>query len=402
MLVIADTDKLTRDGVINTQQARQIEERARQGMINLAINTLLSFGIILASAGFLVFLQQPIRIAVFGLFMLLAGFWILTRLAALYAMFGRAATLVGAAMLFGGAGIELTNNYPEIAGPAMALGGLVVGLLCGWVLLRRQTEERFIIGALLLMGLGFHLYGLAEIARLADLTGIMRALLLLLAAAEIALAGLVTNLRLVTALAIVPFAQMLETGTTYFHAVYVFASPEPTLTILQMAALIAGCIWLARRQPQRIARHAMVLAVLAFVVANLAALVGSLYGDVVGENVWGPGRYSAAAGMNYDSWRAARDAFRENALTIPDWAYALGWAAALAVMILWAASRNLRGLFNAALTFAVIHGYTQFFENFGDNPLTWLLGGLAAIPLAWGAWRLNRSFGEEAQASTAG
>ncbi|MEL6978006.1 MAG: cisplatin damage response ATP-dependent DNA ligase, partial [Pseudomonadota bacterium] len=45
--------------------------------------------------------------------------------------------------------------------------------------------------------------------------------------------------------------------------------------------------WIARHRPERIARHARVLAVLGFVVANLCALVGSLFGDYVGETIWG-------------------------------------------------------------------------------------------------------------------
>lgn len=51
--------------------------------------------------------------------------------------------------------------------------------------------------------------------------------------------------------------------------------------------------------------------------------------------------------------------------------------------------RNRRGLFNAGMTFAGIHAYTQLFENFGDEPLAYVVGGLAAVPLAWGLWRLD-------------
>ena len=46
-------------------------------------------------------------------------------------------------------------------------------------------------------------------------------------------------------------------------------------------------------------------------------------------------------------------------------------------------------MYNAALTFAAIHAYTQFFESFWDQPLAYVIGGLTAIPLAWGMWRLN-------------
>ncbi|MFT7059052.1 MAG: hypothetical protein ACJASV_001559, partial [Pseudorhodobacter sp.] len=38
-------------------------------------------------------------------------------------------------------------------------------------------------------------------------------------------------------------------------------------------------------------------------------------------------------------------------------------------------------------------GYTQAFEIFGDDPLAYVIGGLVAVPLAWGLWRLNARFG---------
>ena len=69
--------------------------------------------------------------------------------------------------------------------------------------------------------------------------------------------------------------------------------------------------------------------------------------------------------------------------------YSVLWAIALAAMVFWAAQRNQRGLFNAAMTFAAIHVYTQFFESFSKEPLAYVVAGLAAIPLAWGIWRLN-------------
>lgn len=42
-----------------------------------------------------------------------------------------------------------------------------------------------------------------------------------------------------------------------------------------------------------------------------------------------------------------------------------------------------------AMIFAGIRAYTQMFESFSDEPLAYVIGGLAAIPLAFGLWRLN-------------
>ena len=75
------------------------------------------------------------------------------------------------------------------------------------------------------------------------------------------------------------------------------------------------------------------------------------------------------------------------------------WAVLLAVCAaFWTAHANRRGLFNATMTFAAIHAYTQMFESYGDEPLAWAIGGLAAIPLAWGMWRLNQHLAVRAEA----
>lgn len=131
---------------------------------------------------------------------------------------------------------------------------------------------------------------------------------------------------------------------------------------------------------------------MAFVVANLSALVGSLRGDFVGENIWGPGYWSwtRADFKDREAFYQARQAFRDSTLHISDDLYSALWAVALVALIFWAAARNNRGLFNASLTFAGIHAYTQMFESFGQQPLVYAIGGLAAIPMAWGVWRLNQ------------
>lgn len=171
---------------------------------------------------------------------------------------------------------------------------------------------------------------------------------------------------------------------------YAFYSPESTLSILQMSALMAAMIWLAGKTAERSRRHMRSLAVMAFVVANMCALVGSLWGDTIGKTIWGPDRVSE---LGYDAWKAANAEFMETAITLSPDVYSILWALVLAGMIFWAAHSNRRPLFNAAMTFAGIHAYTQLFESFGDQPLAYVIGGFAAIPLAWGIWRLNQRFG---------
>ena len=65
------------------------------------------------------------------------------------------------------------------------------------------------------------------------------------------------------------------------------------------------------------------------------------------------------------------------------------WALTLVAVITLAAKRSNRALFNAGVTFASIHAYTQMFETFADESLAFVIGGFGAVALAWVVWRLN-------------
>lgn len=388
MHAIADTDRLVADGVISGDQARRIEARAREAMVNLAINAILCLGIVAATAGLIFWLADAVSVAVFGALALAGGVLVLARGGATYRMFGNAAALIGAGMLIGGGVFELLQSYEDSAGWVMLFAGVIVAGAAGAALWRGAVTTRFVTASIFLMGVALHLGGCALIMMQNEMSGLPVGLLYLYASVLIAWAGALTDVRLVTALAIVPFAQMLDTGTAYFHAAYVFYSPEPTLSILQMGVLVLLLVWAKNVWPERWARHARVLSVLGFVVASLCFLVGSLWGDVVGETMWGPGRFSQP-GQSWEDFEVLQETFRANALTISANVYSVVWAIVLTAVIAIAAMRANRGIFNAAVTFAGIHAYTQLFESFGDEPLAYVVGGLAAIPLAWGMWRLN-------------
>jgi hypothetical protein len=393
MYSLADTEKLVSDGVLTAEQARVIEARAREILVSLSINSLLCAGILAATGGMIFWLASATAVAVTGTVLLGVGLLILSRAGESVRIFGNAAALIGAGMLIGGAGIELTDKYPDQAGWIMAAGGALVVAIAGRAMIWGGMTTRFVQGAIALMGLTLHLAGVGVLAADLEIAGLGRAMIFLYAFLAIAGAGWLIDVRFVTALAIAPFAQILETGTNYFHAAYVFYSPEPTLTILQMGALVASMLWWATRLPERTARHARTLAIMGFIVANLSALVGSLFGDVVGQSIWGPGYdYWTTDGGTYEAWEAADKAFRAATLVISDNAYSVMWALALLAIGAWSAHGGRRVLFNATLTFAGIHAYTQLFESFADEPLAYVVGGFAAIPLAWGAWRLNQWF----------
>ena len=389
MHTIADTRQLLLDGIITPEQARIIEVRAREAMVALSINTLLCAGIVAATLGTIFWLASAPAVALFGTLMLIAGLLILARAGAMYRMFGNAAALIGSGMLIGGAGIELVDKYYDTAPWIMLPAGALVAAIAGRALKLGGLTTRFVQGSIFLMGIALHLAGLGVLVEQWQLNGPAMALVFGYTAVLLAAGGWITDVRFVTALAIAPFAQMLDTGTSYFHAAYVFMSPEPTLSILQMAALIAAMIWLASRVGEHTARHARTLTIMAFIVANLCALVGSLWGDTIGHSIWGPG-YAWTLDMTYEQWEAAEAAFSAKTLVISENVYSVLWAIALIAIIGWAAHTNRRGLFNAGVTFAGIHAYTQMFESFADEPLAYVIGGFAAIPLAWGMWRLNQ------------
>lgn len=398
MFAVANTKQLVADQIITPAQAHEIEARARSAMVAMTVNAVLCFGILAATGGLIFWLANAFAVAGLGGLMLLIGLWVLSREGDTYRMFGNAAALIGAGMLIGGATLELLNKAEDSAGYALALAGAGLAGLCVWRLSLPAPKAGFVLTALILAGVGLHITGFGLLLEQADLFGAIKAVFFLYAAALLALSGWFTDIRFVTALAIVPFAQALDTGSGYLHAIYVFYSPEPTLSILQMGLLIASALWLAQRSAERTARHARIAAVLAFVVANMCALVGSLWGDVIGLHLWGPGYFDFTEAFSetddgtspWAAYRAAREAFIDQAFQISENVYSVLWAIALLIMIIWAAHRNSRGLFNTAMTFAAIHAYTQFFESFADEALAYVIGGLAAIPLAWGLWRLNQ------------
>ena len=79
MHVIADTEALVRDGTLTREQAQVLETRSREVMMSLAVNAILCFGIIAATAGFIVWLANPVAVAVIGALMLGGGLAVLAR-----------------------------------------------------------------------------------------------------------------------------------------------------------------------------------------------------------------------------------------------------------------------------------------------------------------------------------
>ena len=383
---VVDTEKLLGEGILSQDQAGEIARRSRETMVALAVNTILCVGVIAATFGLIFWLADALAVSVAGGIFLLVGLWVLMAGSDLYRMLGNAAALVGSGMLIGGAGIELVDKFRDIAEPVMLVAGALIAIGAWLVFEKGPLKFGFAAGAVLLMGVALHLSGV--LVAFDPVTGWPKSLAFAYGAVVIALAGIATQVRTVTALAILPFAQILETGTGYNHAAYVFYSPEPTLTILQMATLIGVSVWASRRVSAHIAPHLGILAIMATVVGNLAFLVGTLWGDTLFLSLGdAPTREQ---GMEWSEFQKLREAYEAQFFHISEHVFTVVWALLLGIGAFWAAHANKRGLFNAAMTFAGIHAYTQMFESYGDEPLAWAIGGLAAIPLAWGLWRFNQ------------
>ena len=392
MTHVVQTDALVAEGILSPDQGRIIARRSRQVMVSLVINAVLCLGIVAAAIGFVLWLADALAVAIVGGLFLVVGTVVLLKAADVYRMFGNAAALIGAGMLAFGGMFELVDKLgEETGGLTLIVSGIAAFAFSVTMFLRAVPHARFLTGSLTVMAAAVHFGGIYIWGEAVGLTGLPVALVHGYVAAALIAVGMLVDVRLITALAIVPFAQMLETGTFYWHAMYAFYSPESTLSILQMGLAMAVCVALASRLTDRTRRHTHMFGIMAFIVANLCFLVGSLWGDAVGEHIWGPGRSWDYDG-DYTDWQAARDAFAATALQIHEHVYSIVWAVLLAVAAFWSAQTGRRGIFNAAMTFAGIHAYTQAFETFYDEPLAYVIGGLAAIPLAWGLWRLNDNF----------
>lgn len=390
MHYVVNTGAMMAEGLLSPDQGAIIKARSRAAMVALAVNSVLCAGIMAAGLGFVFWLADAAMVTVAGMLFLLVGCGVLLKGGVLYRMFGNAASLIGAVMLVAGAALKLAEVFDaQTAGPlVLGLGG-AVAMAASWV--RRNGPEAvgFVAASVLVLGAAAHLFGLGVWLDGAEGSGM--ALAWGYAALVIAAVGWLVDVRFLTALALVPFAQMLDTGTFYFHASYVFYSPESTLSILQMAALIGLCLWGRGRVQERTARHLGILAIMALVVMNLCFLVGSLWGEVVGSS-YVRDAYYAQDGSSWQGYREAMAAFRAKTLVIADWVYAIAYAAVLAAGVFRAAHKGNRGLFNTLMVFAAIHGYTQVFESLYDEPLAYVIGGLVAVPLAWGMWRLDARF----------
>ena len=173
------------------------------------------------------------------------------------------------------------------------------------------------------------------------------------------------------ALGVIALGAVFGSGTGYWHASYALFVEEPTLTIAVFGLLAAGLYRLRGLLPESWTSLATVAARTSLILVQFAFWVGSLWGDVLGGARW---RYEDAA---------------QPVFGLAPWFFAVGWATLSLTLAL--AARRGSFLSVSAIVFLAIHGYTQYFETFGAEPLSLLIAGLALVALALGAARLIRA-----------
>ena len=70
---VVNTEKLVEDGLMTRELAHEIAQRSRATMLELVVNTLLCGGILAATFGLILFLADPVSVAVAGLVFMAAG-----------------------------------------------------------------------------------------------------------------------------------------------------------------------------------------------------------------------------------------------------------------------------------------------------------------------------------------
>jgi len=181
------------------------------------------------------------------------------------------------------------------------------------------------------------------------------------------------------ALSVLALGAVFGTATGYWHASYALFVEEPAVTLGIFGAL-AALLYKARGWAAAVWETLLTVAArTAIFLVHFAFWVGSLWGDILGDSGWGNNRWE-----NYEAY----EAWEKSALTLPEWPFSAGWAAfCLALAFL---TRRGGFLSVSALVFLGIHGYTQYFEVFGAEPVTLLFAGLVLVAIAVGFARLRR------------
>ncbi|MBT3327488.1 MAG: hypothetical protein HN396_14735 [Gemmatimonadales bacterium] len=155
-------------------------------------------------------------------------------------------------------------------------------------------------------------------------------------------------------------ASLLGGTTGYSHASYWVVIEEPAVTTVVFSVLAMAGLFVSLRVGSELERLAIIFSRTCLIFVNLAFWVGSLWGS------------SSPIGG------------------VPKAAFAVLWAIGLVVTMIWAARVGRLWVVNAAITFGVIHFYTQYFEYLGATPGSLLFSGLSVLGLIAAVRRYRR------------
>lgn len=188
--------------------------------------------------------------------------------------------------------------------------------------------------------------------------------------AVIFLAGaVVARSALLVTLSVLAVVGAVGAGTFYSHAFYEIDIMRPLLTILVCGGLALAALQASKHLPPAFERLCLIAARAALFFANMGFWVGSLWGDRL-------------------DWASMPDADDAPAF-LPASLFAIGWAAALVVVGIWAVRENRRWVLNITAVFGAIHFYTQWFEHLSATPVSVLIAGLVTLGVALVLWKLN-------------
>ncbi len=297
--------------MVNAQMAQMLRAHAVSDTGSTAINILLAFGAIAVAAGILALNPSPVLGTAVGLLFVALGFGIKHQYSGQWGKLGSIWMIVGALILAGGVGYLI--NSPMLGSLAGAVILLVVGIM---------AESKLLI-----------------------------------------------------ALTTLALASAIGGSTGYWHACYMIAVTEPTLTIVLFFVLGLGAWLIAKSQTGLAQTLSITFARMCVVLVNFGFWIGSLWGDT-------PGRlWRDPEGLNY---------FGNGSQQIPEMAFIVGWALALVAAGVWGAKNGRRFMVNTVAVFGGIHFYTQWFEFVGAEPVSVILGGIATIAMGLGLWKYNQ------------
>lgn len=304
MKVTLDLDALRAAGELSADEVAKLERLGRRATGALAFNILVGFGVAAVSAGIIALFLEPVTALLVGLAVLLLGLGLRRAAPEDWRLLGEICVVIG--------GLTAAGGLLAETGHGVAAFLIIAGVFAGVALF---------VGSSLL-----------------------------------------------AALAVAALAGALKSALDWAAGQGGFALPDMLLLILAFAGLGGALYGLAKLAPKPLERLALAGAGAAFIIVNLAFLIGSLNGD-----------RGAPAG--------------QGGLRLPDIAYALVWALLLVGAGIWAAREGRRWALNVVASFGAVHFFSQWFVRLDATPLSVLLGGVAALGFALVLWRTNQGPG---------